>query len=503
MNPSLDHPMNLLTNPAGRNVVVVGGGRTGASAARLLVRLGARVTVADDAPAARVTAGLARFGVDPSSLGRDIAVRAGGLDGGSLTSADLIVLSPGVPRGHGAVQAAIRTGVPIVNEIELAAAHLPAGVKVLAITGTNGKSTTTTMAGAIARVFDPSAFVGGNLGTPYCDAVLDGPTPTIAVLELSSYQLETLGSSGTGHLRVRAAVVTNLTPDHLDRYPSAEAYYAAKARLLRLVEDGGGVSLNESDAETRRHLFPALAGSTAALCHFDVSPAGADGIEIRDDRLLVRLGSEAHTLVLSNPHIVGRHNRQNAAAAVAGALLCGVPIDACRAGLAAYGGIPHRLERVGEARGVAFFNDSKATNVDAAVTALRSFDRGVHLVAGGRGKGTPYAPLVEAARGRVDAVYTIGEDAPAIAAAFAGSGIPVVPCEALEAACRDAFARADHGDVVVLSPACASFDQFRDYGHRGEVFRSVFRAIEAELALEGTAGDVVVEHDDGTKGGRR
>ena len=461
----------LLKDPRGAHVVVVGGGKTGAAAARLLVQHGARVTLVDDAPEAKVREGLGKHGLDMAT----VTLRAGGMDADVVAAADLVVLSPGVPRAHAALQRALTAGVPVVNEVELAAAALPASVAVLAITGTNGKSTTTTMAGAIARIADPDAFVGGNLGTPYCQAALDvaagAPAPRFAVLELSSYQLETLR-----HLVVKAAVVTNLSPDHLDRYPSAADYYAAKARVFGLLAANGGVALNAVDAESRAHLIAAVPGQRTR-CDFDV-PEGVEGIGIRGARLEVRHGDATRELGLDNPRIVGHHNRQNAAAAVAGALLVGIPPSAWQPGLDAWTGIAHRLERVGESRGVVWYNDSKATNVDAALTGLRSFERGVHLLAGGLGKGAPYAPLVDVARGRVAAVYTLGADAPAIEAAFTGV-VPVIRCGTLEVACRRAAAVARPGDTVLLSPACASFDQFKDYVHRGESFREWFTKLAA------------------------
>lgn len=459
----------LLQDPRGARAVVVGSGKTGAAAARLLLQRGATVTLVDDAAEAKVREGLAKHGLDPSR----VALVTGGIDRDVVAAADVVVLSPGVPRAHAALQPALAAGVPMVNEIEVAAAALPGQVKVIAITGTNGKSTTTTMAGAIARAADAAAFVGGNLGTPYCQAALDvaagAPPPSLAVLELSSYQLETLR-----HLVVQAAVVTNLSPDHLDRYPSAAAYYAAKARIFELLAPTGGISLNAADAETQSHLASSVPGGRAR-CDFDV-PRGVEGIEIRGARLVVHVGGVETELGLDNPRIVGHHNRQNAAAAVAGALLAGVPPAAWQKGLDAYGGIAHRLERVGEDRGVVWYNDSKATNVDAAVTGLKSFERGVHLIVGGLGKGAPYQPLVDMARGRVVAVYTLGADGPALEAAFAGA-VPVRPCGTLEVACREAAAAARAGDTVLLAPACASFDQFRDYVHRGESFREWFHKL--------------------------
>ncbi len=457
-----------LTTLADRDVAVVGAGKTGAAVVRLLQLHGARVHLFDDAPLEKLRDGLAKNGVVTVDA---VRMKAGGLDAAAIAACEVVVLSPGVPRSHVGLQKAIAASRPIVNELELAVAGFdPKGIRIWAITGTNGKSTTTTMAGAIAKERDPQAFVGGNLGTPLCAAVADGLTagtaesPRLLVVELSSYQLETLHQ-----FPVHAGAVTNLTPDHLDRYADAAAYYATKARLFALLTKGSGISLNAADAESRKLLFPLVKNSHNA-CHFDVS-TGKPGIEVRPDQLVARPFNVQ--ISLKNPRIVGHHNRQNAAAATALALLSGFTAHEIQRGLDAYAGIAHRLERVGEHRGVVWWNDSKATNVDATITALKSFDAGVHLIGGGVGKGSSYAPLVEAARGKVVTLYTIGQDAPALGQAFAGV-VDVIACRDLETACSKAASRARLGEHIVLSPACASFDQFRDYGHRGERFRALF-----------------------------
>lgn len=456
MNDAL---LSLLRSLGGRPVLVAGCGRQGAAAARLLIELGADVLVADDSAEQRVRAALEEAGV-PAGAAR---VEAGGLLPAHVKGRELVVLSAGLPRRHPAIQAAIEAGVPVVNEVEVGAAQLEECVFV-AITGTNGKSTTTTILGCLARAQDPDAFVGGNLGEPLCTAVAAGRRPRLAVLELSSYQLETITA-----LSLRVAVVTNLAPDHLDRYESVDAYYEAKARLLDLVEESGTIVLNVGDPQSRRVLVPR---AKRRRFDFNVLP-GTEGVALEGRRAVVRAGEETVAIDLDHPHLVGRHNLENAAAALAAAAALGIPPQRWKEGLQRYEGIEHRLECVGEHAGVAWFNDSKATNVDAAITAVRSFERGVHLIAGGRGKGAPYAPLVEAARGRVRAVYTIGEDGPAIAAAFAGAA-PVVEAGTLERAVREALAAAEPGDVILLSPACASFDQFPDFRARGEAFRRLF-----------------------------
>ncbi|MDP2345384.1 MAG: UDP-N-acetylmuramoyl-L-alanine--D-glutamate ligase [Deltaproteobacteria bacterium] len=466
----------MLQNLGGKDVAVVGAGKTGAAAVRLLQQQGARVHLFDDAPIDKLKDGLAKNGVVTVDA---VRLKAGGLDADAIAACGVVVLSPGVPRNHVGLQKALASPTClVVNELELALASLdPKGIRtclmVWAITGTNGKSTTTTMAGSIAKERDPQAFIGGNLGTPLCAAVADGLTagtpdkPRLLVVELSSYQLETLQ-----HFPVHAGAVTNLTPDHLDRYADAAAYYATKARLFALLDTatkGGGITLNAADEESRRVLFP-MVKKAHHPCHFDVA-VGKPGIEVKPDQLVARPFNVQ--ISLKNPRIVGHHNRQNAAAATALALLSGFTANEIQRGLDAYSGIAHRLERVGEHRGVVWWNDSKATNVDAAVTALKSFDAGVHLIAGGVGKGSSYGPLVDAARGKVVSLYTIGQDAPALGQAFAGV-VDVVACRDLETACSKAASRARLGEHIVLSPACASFDQFRDYGHRGERFRALF-----------------------------
>lgn len=448
---------DLLRDPSGRRVVVVGAGVQGLSAGRLLKKLGAEVAVADDAPEAALAARLAE---------RDLAdaeLRAGGVTPAVVEDADLVVLSAGFPRRHEAVQAALKNHTPVVGEVEVGAAHLGRAA-IAGITGTNGKSTVTTMLGAIARSFQPDAFEGGNLGTPLCDVVHDGGRPTLCALELSSYQLET-----ARHLSLTAAVVTNLSPDHLDRYNSVEDYYAAKANILDLVREGGAACLNRADRLTRKHLVDRRPGRAF---DFAVVPGG-EGVAIDAGALEVRVGGDRVRVPLDNPRIVGDHSAQNAAAAVAAAAVLGVPPEHWEKGLSGWGGIAHRLERLGEAGGVVWFNDSKATNVEAATTAVLSFRSGVHLIAGGKGKGSSYEPLAAASRGRVARLYAIGEDGPAIAEAFAGVA-PVDEAGDLDTAVAHALDQARPGDVLLLSPACASFDQFPDFRARGDALRALF-----------------------------
>lgn len=462
-----------LSAPQDQSFVVVGAGRTGVAAARLLTSLGATVVLTDDREEDAIVSSL------PSELVENASLTIAGGQISILDDDSIIVLSPGVPRARPELQAAIESGRSIVHEIEVALGVL--GVfrgdhkaAVAAITGTNGKSTTTSMLGAIVCEQDAKTFVGGNLGRPLCEAVVEGERPSTLVLELSSYQLETITL-----LPVKAAVVTNLSPDHLDRYESEADYYAAKANLFSLVTPRGGIALNQADPRTQSVLVKS-AGDKERLdfCVDDNGP----GVAVDGQRLVVRMdGAAEQSVVVDNPRVVGPHNYANAAAAVAAAALLGVPPSAWQRGLTAYEGIAHRMEIVhaDNSSGLTFVNDSKATNVDAAAVAIRSFDAGIHLIVGGVGKGSAYGPMVDASRGRVRSVYTIGEDAETLRGAFEPAFV-VEDCKTLSAAFASATGAAKPGDVILLSPACASFDQFPNYVARGQAFLTLVESFLAQ-----------------------
>lgn len=458
--------LSLFRSLRDKRVFVAGAGRQGMAAAQLARALGAGVVLGDDGDEKRILDSLRSANIPAS----DVDVCAGGIRAQDLLDADLVVLSAGLPRSHPAIRAAIENQIPICNEIELGAAQLQEST-IVGITGTNGKSTTTTMLGDILRGHDPDTFVGGNLGTPLCEVIARGERPRMLVLELSSYQLETIQT-----LELAVAVVTNLAPDHLDRYPSVEAYYEAKKRIFSLLSADGVAVVNRTDALSGQFLNEL--GDVARL-DFGVS-AEEHGVQIGQQSLVLNSVSTSAEISLENPNIVGLHNRQNAAAAVAAAGALGIETATLTAGLRAYAGISHRLERLGTARGVTWFNDSKATNVEAARTAIQSFSAGVHLIAGGVGKGASYQPLVDAAQNRVVQVYAIGEDAAALVGAFS-EVVDVQESTTLAAAVAAALECAAPGDVLLLAPACASFDQFSNYQARGDAFRQLF-----EAALEET-----------------
>lgn len=437
------------------DAVIVGLGETGFACARHLRARGRRVAVTDTrAEPPRAAALAAEQPRVPQVLG--------GLDPALLRAAREIVLSPGVDPRLPALQAAAAAGVPLIGEIELFARE--ARAPVVAITGSNGKSTVTSLVGAMAQAAGRRAAVGGNLGTPALDLLAD-PEPELYVLELSSFQLETVRS-----LDARAAVVLNLSPDHLDRYPDLDAYAAAKRRVYRGT---GTMVLNADDPRVaamaecdRRRLWFGL-GPPAGDEHFGIIRQHGESWLGRGERALLP------TAALG---IRGRHNQANALAALALGAACGLPEPVMLEVLEAFRGLPHRSEPVAERGGVLWVNDSKATNVGAAVAAIEGAERPVVLLAGGDGKGQDFAALAVALARRGRAAVVFGRDAAALEAALAGV-CPVTRSAGLEDAVRQAAALARPGDAVLLAPACASLDQFRDYRARGDAFRAAVEGL--------------------------
>jgi UDP-N-acetylmuramoylalanine--D-glutamate ligase len=457
---------------AGKKVLVVGLARSGAAAARLARSRGAGVTVTDRRAATELAEAVHQLGAT------GVAFALGGHDERDFTSADLVVVSPGVPLGLPEIQEARRQGVPVLGEVELGWRFLePAPL--LAVTGTNGKSTTTALAGALVQQ-DRRAFVGGNLGTPLCEHVLSGRPADAVVLELSSFQLE-----GIERLRPAVAAVLNVTPDHLDRYRDLDDYALAKARIVMNQQPGDFAVANARDP---RALAIAGASRGEALTFGFGPPAprsvrdawDGEGPAAEAPLAYAPPGGPPETYLVRTRALRGRHNRENSMAAVACARLLGVPPPAVQAGLDQFPGLPHRLELVAERGGVEWVNDSKATNVDSTQVGLLAFPSGrpsLVLVMGGRGKRAPYAPLRPLFAGRVKALLTIGEDAPAIERDLGGL-CPVEGCGDLAGAVRRAARLAGPGEVVLLSPACASYDQFRNYEERGEAFRRLVAELD-------------------------
>jgi len=442
-----------------RTALVIGFRRTGQSVARALAARGVAVRAADARDAATI-------GVEPAAW-PGVALTLGAEPLALLDGVDLVVPSPGVPRRAPLLSEAVRQGIAVWSEIELAFRLL--AVPLVGITGTNGKSTTTTLVGRALAAGGRRTFTGGNLGTPLVDA-LDDP-PEIAVVEVSTFQLE-----WTERFRPRVGVLLNVTPDHLDRHASFAEYRDLKAKLFAAQERDDVAVLNRDDAVVRA----IGAGLTARVVWFGTAPAPAGaGAFAGDGEVVLHLpGAAEERYTLARTRLAGRHNLENVTAAVAAARLAGAPPAAVQEAIDGVEPLAHRLALVAERDGVRWFDDSKATNVGAAVKSLESFDGPVLLLAGGVDKGGDYAPLVDAARGRVRRALVFGEARECIARALTGGGVTSAIVPTLADAVAAAAAEARPGDVVLLAPACSSFDQFTDYAARGRAFRAAVEALQ-------------------------
>jgi UDP-N-acetylmuramoylalanine--D-glutamate ligase len=455
---------------AGRKALVLGLGDTGLSMARWLSRAGASVRVAD------TRADPPRLSALRSALpGAEAA--CGPFSEQTFAGVDLIAISPGVPLAEPLVRRALTAGTQVLGDIELFALAVGKGARVIAITGTNGKTTVTSLAGAMARAAGSDCEVAGNIGPAVLDALMRredlGRSPDLWVLELSSFQLET-----TESLVPSAATVLNVTEDHLDRYPGIEQYAAAKARIFA----GGGIQvLNRDDP---RSLAMALPGRATITFGLDAPRRDEDwGLLERGGEPWLAHGKRA-LLAVSEMKLAGLHNAANALAALALCRGLGFQAEPLIEALREFKGLPHRVEPVGEAQGVRWYDDSKGTNVGSTVAALAGLAQGkakVVLIAGGEGKGQDFSPLKSAVARAARALVLIGRDAPLIEAAVAGVGVPIQRAQSMDEAVTLAGEAARPGDAVLLSPACASFDMFRNYKHRGEVFRA---AVERRLGAE-------------------
>jgi len=447
----------------GKTFIVIGLGKSGVGATKLLLNRGAKVVALDEK--ADATAPFSH---------PDFTLKAGPFPARFWEGAEAVVVSPGVPLAKPELVAAKAAGATLYGEIELAWRCLPKGAgPILGVTGTNGKSTTTALLGELVKQHAPNTFVGGNLGTAFTLAYEDPKRPPydFHVVELSSFQLEGLAGA-----QVKGAAILNLQPDHLDRYASQKEYGLAKARIFEDQPNDGFAVVNADDpqvVELSRLAHVPVYGFTMDAHR---TSAGFRGVAVGSAKKFMFLFGSNEVFRLENRALRGTHNVQNAMAAAMLARLAGVPAEAIQRGLDSFPGLPHRLEWVRELDGVEYINDSKATNVDSSLVALKAFPGGVWLIAGGKGKGAPYQPLVDAAKGVVKGVLTIGKDAPTIAAAFEGA-CPVHDCGTLDVAVKQARALATKGDVVLLSPACASYDQFHHFEHRGDTFKALVRAL--------------------------
>jgi len=445
---------------AGRRVLVLGAGDTGVSVAQWVAREGGSVRVADTRAAPPRMA----------ELGGEL--RTGPFANALLDGVNLVCISPGLALSEPVVREALARGLPVVGDIELFAWAVRArpGATVIAVTGTNGKTTVSALTGHLLRSAGVDCEVAGNIGPAALEALerRRATPPAAWVLELSSYQLET-----TWSLEPQVAALLNLSEDHLDRYRGLEDYAAAKARIFM----GRGLQvLNRDDA---RSMACALSGRRVVTFGRDAPPRDEDfGLGAEGERRWLQRG-RTRLLALDELPLFGLHNALNALAACALAQAAGAPLEALAAGLRSFRGLPHRLERVALRRGVAWYDDSKGTNVGATIAALEGLGGKALLIAGGEGKGQDFAPLAPVVARHARRVLLIGRDAPLIGQALRASGVPLEHCESLERAVARAAACALSGDAVLLSPACASFDMFRDYRQRGEAFAAAVRALGA------------------------
>ncbi|HET6176977.1 MAG TPA: UDP-N-acetylmuramoyl-L-alanine--D-glutamate ligase [Candidatus Sulfotelmatobacter sp.] len=447
----------LLNN---KRVLVVGLGKSGVASALFLKAHGAKVTVSDTKSGDELRNEI------PVLLDHGITVETGGHGDRTFRGQDLIVVSPGIPVDAPPLVQARALGETVIGEIELAAQFLPGPI--VAITGSNGKTTTTTLAGEIMTAAGFPALVGGNIGTPAISLAERAKPETVIVLEVSSFQLETIQT-----FRPKVSVVLNVTPDHLDRHRRLEVYVNAKARIFENQQGSDFAVLNADDPTC-----VAMAARTRAqVFWFSRQKEVQQGAWVHDGNILFRDGArQSEILQASEIPLKGAHNLENVLAAACAGALMGCSPEKIRQAVHDFKAVEHRLEFVATVRGVDYYNDSKATNVDATIKALESFPANIHLILGGKDKGSDYTVLNDLLRQRVKRVYTIGATAAKIESQILSSkngGPEVIHAETLENAIRKANSVAQPGDVVLLAPACASFDQFKSYEHRGKVFKEI------------------------------
>ena len=457
----------------GRLVTVVGMGKSGIAAARLLRDVGAQVTLVDEQEQDALQSAVSF--VSKESI--PFVTGTGWVN--SLSDVDWIVVSPGVPSDHSALTSARQRGIPVVGEVELACWYLD--LPIIAVTGTNGKSTTVRLIGEMLVESGKNPFVGGNLGIPLCEAVLthrevrkDNESEQLpydyAVVEVSSFQLETIQ-----RFRPWIAVILNVTPDHLDRHSSFEQYQEAKWNIFhnQTTEDMAVINADDSLIASKAGELP------SQVVAFSLTHPLSTGVWVEGTTVKARING-LDSLIAEREQIAlrGNHNLANVLAAAAVGLLCGCSLDHIRQVVGSYQGVEHVLEFVRECHGVKYYNDSKGTNVDATQKALSSFDEPIVLIVGGKDKGGDFSQLHELVRQRVKAVIAIGEAAPRIVSSLTQVSSPIVAkslCEAIYAAEREA----DMGDVVLFSPACSSFDMFKNYDHRGKEFKKFVHQLNA------------------------
>lgn len=445
---------------SGKSILVVGLARSGLAAVQFLLRRQARVSATDLRPAEELQDAV-------SSLQGAVRLRLGGHDREDFLRADLVVLSPGVPTSLPELQAAVEAGVPVWSEVELAYRYSRGTF--VGITGSNGKTTTTELLGRICREAGMKTVVGGNVGTPLVQLAEDSDSETVFVVELSSFQLETISS-----FRCRIALLLNVTPDHMDRYPDFASYLAAKKRVF-LNQTSEDFAVLNMDDPTTASLDASL---KAQKFYFSRRSQNSPGAGVRDGILTIQWRDESLAVMpAAESPLMGLHNLENVLAAASAAYLLGIPAHQIRDGVRSFPGVEHRLEFVCQIQGVDFYNDSKATNPESTAKALEAFDRPLFVIMGGLDKGGDFSILSDLLKARARKVLLIGAAADKISRTLPRE-LGQRRCDSLEEAVREAFAEARPGDLVLLSPACASFDMFDDYEHRGRVFKETAQALE-------------------------
>ena len=442
----------------GKKVLVVGLGKSGLAAALFLRRRGAQVTVSDIRSAEALANDI------PSLLEEGINVEAGGHGLLTFRRQDLIVVSPGVPLDTPELAQVRSFGLPVIGELELAARFLKG--KTLAITGSNGKTTTTSLVGEILTAAGFPTLVGGNIGVPVVGLIDESTDDSWSVLEVSSFQLES-----TQQFHPAIAVILNITPDHLDRHGTFENYALAKERIFAAQHENDFVVLNADNARAAA----SASRSIAKVYWFSLEHPVPRGAWVESGHIVFRDAKDAPVepvMPLGGIPLKGEHNVENVLAAVCASRLAGAPPNVIRHAVENFKAVEHRLEYVATINGVEFYNDSKATNVDATAKAIASFSSGIHLILGGKDKNSDYTQLADLLRARVRAVYTIGSAAAKIESQLRGV-VSIHSCETLDRAVTTAATAAHPGEVVLLAPACSSFDQFESYEHRGRIFKEL------------------------------
>src|SRR3989338_4488814 len=441
-----------------KNVLVVGLARSGVSAANLLCKLGAKVTITDEKRESELSENIRK-------LTKGIYLKLGGHNGVDIANVDLVVISPGVPWDSPFLNRIRENGIRIISEVELAFKYIKAPL--IAVTGTNGK-TTTTLIGEMLKKDDRNVFVGGNIGNPMCEEVLNGSSSELILSEISTFQME-----GIETFKPHISVILNITPDHMDRHKSMTEYIALKKRVFINQNTRDYTVFNMDDKITA-----ALSNEGKGERIFFSRIREVDnGAFVRGNNIIFRRNRKEEIVsTLKDLKIIGVHNIENTLASVAVGGICDIPPRLMREVISEFSGIPHRMEFVREIEGIKFINDSKGTNVGATIKSIESFNEPIILIAGGKDKGSDYLPLKPLIEDRVKFLIQIDEAKKKMASVMNGFR-NILNAESFEEAVNEAFDKAEKGDVVLLSPACASFDMFRDYEDRGEQFRKIVESL--------------------------